>query len=88
MVGPWFEHWNHVLFETLFRFIPHSQTSDDRFGDLIANPFWSTWVFAAFFYRFWAIDDERQERRRKTLFVTLVAIGGSVGRLAGARSEF
>ncbi len=73
-VDPWFSHWNHQLLEVLFRYIPHTQTTDDRFDDLISNPFFGTWIFAAFFYRFWAIDDEQQEHRRGSLFKTVVAI--------------
>ena len=72
---PWFSHWNHVVLEGLFRCIPHSQTTDDRFGDLISTPLLGTWIFAAFFFRFWMIDDELQTQRRRGLFRTVVAIG-------------
>lgn len=71
---PWFSHWNHVLLEKLFYWIPQSQAADDRFDDLISNPFLGTWIFAAFFYWFWSIDDERKEQRRLSLFKTLTAI--------------
>jgi membrane-associated phospholipid phosphatase len=74
IANPWFAHWNHRVLEMLFRIIPHTQNSDDRFGDLIANPFWSTWIFAAVFYRLWAIDDDRQLLRRTRLFAILTAI--------------
>jgi membrane-associated phospholipid phosphatase len=76
-VDPWFSHWNHRVLETLFRFIPHSQNADDRFEDLISNPFWGTWFFAVVFFRVWTIDDERQRTRRSMLFQTMVAIGVS-----------
>lgn len=77
MADPWFAHWNHQLLEALFRLIPHSQTRDDRFGDLISTPLLGTWIFAVFFYRFWVIDDEQQERRREILFKAVVAVAGS-----------
>lgn len=73
-VDPWFAAWNHRVLETLFRLIPHSQTADDRFGDLISNPFWGTWIFAVFFFRAWAIDDEKQSFRRNLLFETVLAV--------------
>jgi membrane-associated phospholipid phosphatase len=73
-VEPWFAHWNHRVLEALFRVFPHSQTADDRFEDLISNPFWGTWIFAVVFFRVWAIEDERQSVRRSVLFQTMIAI--------------
>jgi membrane-associated phospholipid phosphatase len=76
-VDPWFAHQNHRMLEALFRLVPHSQTIDDRFDDLISNPFWGTWIFAVVFFRVWAIDDEQQRLRRNLLLQTMVAISAS-----------
>jgi membrane-associated phospholipid phosphatase len=76
-VDPWFAYWNHQVLESLFRLIPHSQTVDDRFGDLISNPLWGTWMFAAFFFRVWAIEDEKQSLRRGLLFEAVLAVSAA-----------
>jgi membrane-associated phospholipid phosphatase len=75
---PWFCAWNYQLLRVLFQAIPHRTSIDRLFEFLIFDHLVSTWVFAAVFYSFWQIDDERREWRRCRLFQIVVAFAVAV----------
>jgi membrane-associated phospholipid phosphatase len=73
-VDPWFSHWNYELLRILFQFIPHTEFADECVKVLLSAPLVSTWVFAACFYRFWTINDERTTWRRHSLVSAILAL--------------
>lgn len=64
--------------QRLFEVIPHKQGTDSLFAYVVANHLVGTWIFAAVFYLFWQIEDERTEWRRTQLFKTIVAFAIAV----------
>jgi membrane-associated phospholipid phosphatase len=70
---PWFSAWNYDLFRMLFRYVPHSDVTDEYCKVLLATPLLSTWVFAFCFYRYWTKNDELTAWRRRCLVTAIVA---------------
>src|SRR5271157_644768 len=71
--NPWFAVWNYEFMQAVFHYLPHAPATDDFFQYLISNPLVSTCIPAAFFYVFWAKQDEQQAFRRRWLLNVLVA---------------
>jgi len=70
---PFLSDWNYRVIQLLFRLVPHDTVTDTIFGFVVFNPLLSTWIFAACFYIFWAIEDSRTVWRRTRLFQTVFA---------------
>jgi membrane-associated phospholipid phosphatase len=75
---PWFPEWNYRALQVLFHFVPHGRGTDILFDFLVRDRLLSTWIFAAAFYVFWAIDDSRTAWRRSRLFQVVFAFGIAV----------
>jgi membrane-associated phospholipid phosphatase len=71
---PWCSQWNYRLLELLFHYVPHSRGSDRTFEFLISNPLFSTWIYAAAFFRFWTKEDGQQQWRRILLLKSMAAL--------------
>jgi membrane-associated phospholipid phosphatase len=75
---PWFVDWNYHVMEVLFHHIPHRAITDGSFDFLISTPLLSTWIIAAFFYRFWTKDDDQKNWRRGYLLTSVTAFALAV----------
>ena len=69
---PWLPEANYRILQFLFRVVGHRSFTDTLFDFLTFNHLVSTWMFAAAFYVYWQIADERT-RWRRTLLTQMVA---------------
>jgi membrane-associated phospholipid phosphatase len=76
---PWLAGWNYSILKLLFHVLPHRGILDKCFEFLALNHLVSTWIFAAAFFVFWNIEDERTMWRRCRLLQTIVALAVAVG---------
>lgn len=72
MAAPFLSEWNFHVLQQLFSLLPHTEARDSLAQFLTVNALASTWVFAAVFYMYWRIDDERTEWRRSRLIEIFV----------------
>ena len=63
----------------LFRLVRHRGSTDTFFDFLTFNHLVSTWIFAAVFYLYWRIHDERTMWRRWRLTQAAIAFAAAVG---------
>jgi len=71
--GPIFPESNFRVLQALFRFFPHTDARDALAQFLIDSPLASTWAFAAAFYYFWRVQDERTLWRRGYLLALIAS---------------
>ena len=76
--GPVFPEWNFHVLQELFRLIPHSGSRDTVAQFFTADALVSTWMYAAVFYVYWRIDDERTKWRRSRLLEIFIAVSLAV----------
>jgi membrane-associated phospholipid phosphatase len=67
MPGPFLSGWNFRVLQEFFRLVPHNEWRDTLAQFLISNALASTWIFAAVFYLYWGMEDQRTAVRRKQL---------------------
>ncbi|HXN17167.1 MAG TPA: phosphatase PAP2 family protein [Candidatus Binatus sp.] len=65
--GPFLPDWNFRVLQRLFLLFPHSGVRDSLAQFLTVNALASTWIFAAVFYLYWRIEDQRTALRRSQL---------------------
>lgn len=65
--GPFLPEWNFHVLQEFFRLVPHNEWRDTLAQFFISNALASTWIFAAVFYLYWRIEDQRTPVRRKQL---------------------
>jgi membrane-associated phospholipid phosphatase len=70
---PFLPEWNSQLLKELFLLFPHSGTLDTIAWFFAFNALASTWIFAAVFYMYWRIEDERTICRRTRLLEIVMA---------------
>ncbi len=80
MIGaqPWWPEWNFRALQWLFHVIRHRGTTDTLLDFLTSNHLVSTWIFAAVFYLYWRIADERTTWRRWRLTQIVIAFAIAV----------
>jgi membrane-associated phospholipid phosphatase len=79
MPGPFFPNWNFRVLQQLLLILPHNGTRDTLAQFLTVNALASTWVFAAVFYVYWRIEDERTKWRRSRLTETFICFCVAMG---------
>src|SRR5215469_10553465 len=70
---PFLADWNFQILKWLFLLFPHNEGRDAIAQFLISNSLASSWIYAAVFYGYWRIEDDRTGWRRSRLFRTFVA---------------
>jgi len=70
--SPLFPDWNFHILKGLFLLFPHSATHDAIADFFVLNALASSWIYAAVFYLYWRIEDDRTIWRRSRLFETFV----------------
>lgn len=75
----WLLEWNYFVLHLLFLFLPHNVRRDSFCGFLTQNHLVSTWIYAAVFYLFWRMDDDRRIWRRARLVEIVLACVAIVG---------
>src|SRR5580658_4439149 len=73
MPGPFLPEWNFRVLQEFFRLVPHNDWRDTLAQFLVSNALASTWIFAAVFYFYWRIEDERTVWRRGRLLEIIAA---------------
>src|SRR5271156_3266883 len=73
MPKPFLPDLNFQALQQLFSLLPHTELRDSFAQFLIQNALASTWVFAAVFYVYWRIEDERTVWRRSRLLEIFIA---------------
>ncbi len=76
--GPVLPEWNFRVLQGLFRLLPHRGSRDTVAQFFTADALVSTWVYAAVFYVYWRIDDERTKWRRIRLLEIFIAVSLAV----------
>ena len=76
--GPAFPGWNFRVLEELFRLLPHSGSRDTVAQFFTADALVSTWMYAAVFYLYWRMNDERTKWRRSRLLEIFLAVSLAV----------
>jgi membrane-associated phospholipid phosphatase len=71
--GPFLPDWNFRILQEFFGLFPHNEFRDSLARFLTANALASTWIFAAVFYVYWRIEDERTGWRRSRLLEIFIA---------------
>jgi membrane-associated phospholipid phosphatase len=79
MPGPFFPNWNFRVLQQLFLLLPHNGARDSVAQFLTVNALASTWIFAAVFYFYWRIEDERTKWRRSRLTETFICFCVAMG---------
>ena len=75
---PWLPEANYRILRFLFSVVHHRSFTDTLFDFLTFNHLVSTWMFAAAFYVYWQIADERTRWRRTRLTQTVAAFAVAV----------
>jgi membrane-associated phospholipid phosphatase len=70
---PFLPDWNFQVLKELFLRFPHGGVRDAMAQFFTANALASTWIYAAVFYIYWRIEDDRTIWRRTRLFEIFVA---------------
>jgi membrane-associated phospholipid phosphatase len=73
MPEPFLHDWNFRILQRLFQLFPHSGFRDSLAQFLTVDALASTWIFAAVFYIYWRVEDNRTVSRRKQLLGTIMA---------------
>lgn len=76
--GPAFPGWNFRVLQELFRLLPHRGSRDTVAQFFTADALASTWMYAAVFYLYWRIEDERTKWRRTRLLEIFLAVSLAV----------
>ena len=71
--GPFLPDWNFQVLKELFLRFPHGGTLDAIAQFFTFNALASTWLYAAVFYIYWRIEDNRTIWRRTRLFEIFIA---------------
>lgn len=71
--NPVFPEWNLRILQILFRLLPHTEWRDGVAQFFVGNLLSSTWIYAAVFYIYWRLEDQRTLWRRTQLLALVAA---------------
>ncbi len=69
----WFPEFNRAILEVLFHLVRHTALRVTVAEYLVEIPLFSSWVYAAVFYFFWRLEDDRTIWRRVRLLEVVLA---------------